>query len=504
MKKYYEILEIDKNASKQEIRKAYSKLLRIHSPEKSIEKYTLITEAYKVLYDDEKRKTYDIKVENNDELMILHKEAKWAKDIEDIDEGISLYNKILEIDDKDQKAINGLGYLYVMADRYKEAIDLFDKMTDVEDTVFLAKMAKLFDKDGQVFKVEEILKQIKEINPEDETIKEFYIEKGKEIEAIKYYEEKINKAKNNKFKFIYLVEVLPMYKNIDDAEKVRNTLRNIRGIDTKENLNSQETYKYIKSIIDCISTYQFPLIKKVIPLIKKSNLDEMKKENLIDEITNSSYFFESDELIPDYFKDQTGLLEKILEEDYERFVSAIEYIKQRYGIEFVNSNNYLKEAYERAIIYSTLKDMRKHIPKKDRMMAYIYKLYKEFGTTAKIEENVELDFEKEKFKKVVPEFQTLIIIKQNYPYVYNKYQDYLDRLYAYYLSNAKDKENLKTIESEDIITRKKKIKKGWHVIESIILLPVFIVGGFSLAIKILFIIILLKLCLKGVRKCEKI
>lgn len=63
-KDYYDILGITKNASKEEIKKAYRKLaLKYHpdkNPDKSAEeKFKEISEAYAVLYDDEKRRLYD-------------------------------------------------------------------------------------------------------------------------------------------------------------------------------------------------------------------------------------------------------------------------------------------------------------------------------------------------------------------------------------------------------------------------------------------------------------
>ncbi|MFW6120847.1 MAG: molecular chaperone DnaJ [Petrotogales bacterium] len=61
---YYEILGVDKNADKSEIKKAYRKLALKYHPDKnpdkdSEEKFKEISEAYAVLYDDEKRKMYD-------------------------------------------------------------------------------------------------------------------------------------------------------------------------------------------------------------------------------------------------------------------------------------------------------------------------------------------------------------------------------------------------------------------------------------------------------------
>ncbi|MDQ3291675.1 MAG: J domain-containing protein [Bacteroidota bacterium] len=64
-KDYYKILEVDKNASKEEIKKQYKKLARKYHPDvnpgnkEAEEKFKAINEAHEVLSDEEKRKKYD-------------------------------------------------------------------------------------------------------------------------------------------------------------------------------------------------------------------------------------------------------------------------------------------------------------------------------------------------------------------------------------------------------------------------------------------------------------
>jgi len=58
---YYEILELDKEASNEDIKKAYRRLVKVHHPDTggSSEKFNLITEAYNILSDPSERDRYD-------------------------------------------------------------------------------------------------------------------------------------------------------------------------------------------------------------------------------------------------------------------------------------------------------------------------------------------------------------------------------------------------------------------------------------------------------------
>lgn len=72
-KNYYEILEVDKKASSEIIKKSYSTLAKKYHPDlqpedmkqDAEEKFKLINEAYEVLSDSEKRKSYDASLSEN-------------------------------------------------------------------------------------------------------------------------------------------------------------------------------------------------------------------------------------------------------------------------------------------------------------------------------------------------------------------------------------------------------------------------------------------------------
>merc|ERR1712127_532197 len=59
--KLYETLEVEKSASKKEIRKSYMKLSRTHHPDKGGDehKFKEISAAYEILSDEDKRAQYD-------------------------------------------------------------------------------------------------------------------------------------------------------------------------------------------------------------------------------------------------------------------------------------------------------------------------------------------------------------------------------------------------------------------------------------------------------------
>jgi DnaJ-class molecular chaperone len=81
-KTYYEILEVDKKASQEDIKSAYRRLAKLYHPDKNKlpeaeEMFKGIAEAYSVLSDPGKRKQYDLDNEPRNVRLRNKQEKLW-------------------------------------------------------------------------------------------------------------------------------------------------------------------------------------------------------------------------------------------------------------------------------------------------------------------------------------------------------------------------------------------------------------------------------------------
>jgi DnaJ-class molecular chaperone len=81
-KTYYEILEVDKKASQEDLKSAYRRLVMLYHPDKNKlpeaeEMFKGIAEAYSVLSDPGKREQYDIDNEPRNDLLRKRQEKMW-------------------------------------------------------------------------------------------------------------------------------------------------------------------------------------------------------------------------------------------------------------------------------------------------------------------------------------------------------------------------------------------------------------------------------------------
>ena len=107
---YYDILQINKNASVSEIRKSYYKLAKIYHPDKNGNetKFKEISVAYEILTNEEEKRKYDEKLLSDPYDLVSHLLKKY--NLEFID---SIFSKVYNDDKSKIEDINNLNFVNI-------------------------------------------------------------------------------------------------------------------------------------------------------------------------------------------------------------------------------------------------------------------------------------------------------------------------------------------------------------------------------------------------------
>lgn len=143
MKDYYNILEIEHNASKEDVKRAYFKAIRKYSPERYPEEFMDIREAYETLYEENMRRQYDTL--NHLPEKVLEDYTHALEELEQGNPGKSI--ELLEVIREqypDFSIINALlGDAYLVNDNSVKAIRIFEVLVKEEpkNSAFAGKLA---------------------------------------------------------------------------------------------------------------------------------------------------------------------------------------------------------------------------------------------------------------------------------------------------------------------------------------------------------------------------
>lgn len=131
---YYEILGINLNAPKEEIRSAYYIKLRQYPAEFHPEMFQSIQQAYQVLKDEKKKRTYDMEELYGDEIEQLKTKATTAFDNEDYHEAKRAYKELLNYLPEEPGFLNMYAMSCYRVDNIDESIEYWKKATNLNDS----------------------------------------------------------------------------------------------------------------------------------------------------------------------------------------------------------------------------------------------------------------------------------------------------------------------------------------------------------------------------------
>lgn len=328
---YYSILGVSKDASYEEIKKAYRKLIKENHPDNNqnadLEFIDLLNAAYQVLSDEEKRKNYDLQKEENVEISFDDLEKQYQENIKSkakrqvlkdiLEEEITNIEALLErknsiINEAILGNIDSISYYKMI----KQLITDFEKgkkiivelKTKLEEGFHFSEAEKA---DGVLYFINEALKEINlnledlKIQSEKNDLEQTYnallkMKFGKIDECImeicdfasQLYLKEISKTEYEKIYSILSLALKDELKNIDTLKEIK-TKYNIVNYDEKIYEKLLHVYKIVEKNILDLNYEQLIQLGETIHLFKldKNNYQEWinikgKKIEKIEKIMN--------------------------------------------------------------------------------------------------------------------------------------------------------------------------------------------------------------------------
>lgn len=343
MKNYYEILNITKNASQEEIRSGYKKMLRKYPPEKEQEKYKEIREAYDTLKDEKSRKNYDAYFHHEKDIKSLEDKYTEYMEAKNYNEAEKVLKKILIISPEIAHIKDKLGEVFFLEKLYKKSIEIYEKLIkEYPDNVdYLIKLAGNYSQLENYEKARIYYRKAYDLddsNPDAISgVMNSYIGENKISEAISFLNGDIEKDNKLDFEdFFALSKLLECYIIKNDMPNLKNTLEKIKKIAPEDEeskgfiswklgqlaakLSDMGIYEYSKEILE-ISLKLTPDIDIIQELHRRANLfieaDKLIKDKDIENVVKFpviNYIF--GEKLDVNFREKALLNIKIYIEDY--------------------------------------------------------------------------------------------------------------------------------------------------------------------------------------------
>ena len=237
MKNYYEILNITKNASQEEIRSGYKKMLRKYPPEKEQEKYKEIREAYDTLKDEKSRKNYDAYFHHEKDIKSLEDKYTEYMEAKNYNEAEKVLKKILIISPEIAHIKDKLGEVYFLEENYDKSFQIYRELTKKypNNIDYFIKLGRVFI-EKNAFSMARIY-FIKAYNFDNSNANAIsgivysYLKENNVDEAIRFLEREIRKDNKLDFEdFFALSKLLECHIIKNDIFNLKKTLDTIKRI----------------------------------------------------------------------------------------------------------------------------------------------------------------------------------------------------------------------------------------------------------------------------------
>ncbi len=531
MEDYYSTLGIYSDSTKEEVKKAYYKLIRKYTPEKNPDEFEKIRQAYEVLMDDESRKNYDMENKYGDEIKEYLEEAEQALDKKNFKLAIKYYKKILIIYPTLDIVRNRLALALAYDDQILESLQQFNQLIEKNPTnaLYLNNIANVYFKSKNFKLAEEYFIKAYKVEPTNiryiYDIENLYVEIDEKEKAINFIQNCISKNKDDdELIILCYFRLLRLYIIKEEENNIKKVVMELKLLIKNEQNKSLITERF-KDI--CFSLYDAKLyfeicliLKEVISILKDEILNDIYKDSCrLDEIFSSyikirederiiaplvgpiHYFLYGNEMEEEEFKKLTeeniDAINSYLTYEYsEHVVDSIDIIKEEYSKLYEIRKDIYDDIYIIAIDKANVYTKLKKLEKDNSICESLKRLISLWITDDLSEEErrtcfstIMRDMEYEKYQFI---YDSINNMKNRYKILYDINPDYLEELkeiverniegnkkYNYNkeknIENDTKKDNVKNKKNEQIINTNYDLVTDKKVIQMIVLIVIFII-----------------------------
>ncbi|HOS52749.1 MAG TPA: DnaJ domain-containing protein [Fervidobacterium sp.] len=245
---YYAVLGVSEYSSEQEIKRAYVRKIKQHSPENDPENFQKIRQAYEVLNDPKMRKQYDERRKYGKYVDELVEKARKEMSKGNYESAVLYLDQALDKAPSLDNVRNTLGICYLNMRQYDKAKREFLRIVqdNPDNAQYLCNLGQVLHLMNDDINAEKYILRAVEINPADITtglaLVDFYIDSKKYGNAIEFLKKLMSTDGKINYKDMpFMLKLLRVYVAKNDVNGMEDIVKKIQNVVP----NDLNTKKYV-------------------------------------------------------------------------------------------------------------------------------------------------------------------------------------------------------------------------------------------------------------------